>query len=511
MRRTVALTDSEQTSIEAECERDGAGSPRLVTDTRWKIGLETPTLLQSNPAAVELCQSILDGTAVELPPLAVSEAVAVQVYRLVVKDKALSSSSIGDVYVILSSLHHGRIAAHDRDAAKRLQIILCRKRSDAYPGGLGVLLAWRVKNRHKDGALKGMSPEEAEQHLLRQWDQRLLSFNFGSPAGYSGGGGGDPSGDPSGDPTAEQATAAAASADAPRLFDIRTRTMEAAIALRAVGGAAERSRRGWSLSWWRQLGGALPDDALRIIDSYVRSTRLSQARREETFELKLIRTREQLDEVRREKEVLEARVRAADLEALRATRQRDSAETEAAARLEAAQWEAQDTLTKEKRQHGERMRLANAGYLERRKELMAERMVAEDQVTRVQAENSELEKQLNRARAALRASTKEQAATLAQLEAELQRAREGRVWARVREEEVRRGRAEQESARLQHEVDRLLSEASGRSRERASEKQELRYLRHRVKELEKKVRIPPIRYLLPPSPPPSPRLRGPDI
>eukprot|EP00966_Prymnesium_polylepis_P325229 7381210-Prymnesium_polylepis.1 len=135
------------------------------------------------------------------------------------------------------------------------------------------------------------------------------------------------------------------------------------------------------------------------------------------------------------------------------------------------------------------MRSANAGFLEKRKELKAERVLAEEQVTRVQAENTALGHQINRAQSALHASTKEQAATLSQLEAELQRARDGRVWARVREEEVRRGRAEEESARLQHDVDRLLSEANGRSREHAAEKQELKYLRHRVKELQEKVAL----------------------
>eukprot|EP00966_Prymnesium_polylepis_P096782 2242203-Prymnesium_polylepis.1 len=120
MRRTPAPTDNEQQSIEAECHRVGRDSPSPVGALRWKVGIDLPTLLPSNPAAVELCQSILDGTAVELPPIAVSEAVAVQVYRLVVQDDALSSHSRGDIYVILSSLHHGHIAAHDPEPAKRL-------------------------------------------------------------------------------------------------------------------------------------------------------------------------------------------------------------------------------------------------------------------------------------------------------------------------------------------------------------------------------------------------------
>eukprot|EP00966_Prymnesium_polylepis_P040764 946043-Prymnesium_polylepis.1 len=115
-----------------------------------------------------------------------------------------------------------------------------------------------------------MSPEETEQHLLRQWDQRPLisGKDFRNAARDSGGGGGDPSGDPSGDPAAEQAAAAAASANATRGFDIRTRTFEASLMLRTAAGTAERRRLGWKLLAWRELGGALTDDALLLIDCH---------------------------------------------------------------------------------------------------------------------------------------------------------------------------------------------------------------------------------------------------
>eukprot|EP00966_Prymnesium_polylepis_P205597 4764486-Prymnesium_polylepis.1 len=115
MRRTGGPTSKQRLAIEAECDHAGPDSPSPVPSLRWKVGLETPLLVSSIPAAVELCRSILDGTAVELPSIAVSEAVAVQVYRLVVKDQALSSSSILDVYVILASLYHGRIVQRDVD------------------------------------------------------------------------------------------------------------------------------------------------------------------------------------------------------------------------------------------------------------------------------------------------------------------------------------------------------------------------------------------------------------
>ena len=48
----------------------------------WKPGVELPPFFLANSAAVELCQSILAGRVAELPHVIVSEAVAIQVYRM---------------------------------------------------------------------------------------------------------------------------------------------------------------------------------------------------------------------------------------------------------------------------------------------------------------------------------------------------------------------------------------------------------------------------------------------
>ena len=146
----------------------------------WKRGVEVPPLLPANPAAVLLCQSILDGTAVELPSIVVSEAVAVLIFRLVVKSKSLSQCDSSAVYVILASLFHGRIVVADPDGAKRLMNVLNRKRSSSQPGGLDVALRWSVGHREQDPTLRGMSYEEAEADLLRKWDLFGLEFDFGS-------------------------------------------------------------------------------------------------------------------------------------------------------------------------------------------------------------------------------------------------------------------------------------------------------------------------------------------
>ena len=77
-------------------------------------------------------------------------------------------------------------------------------------------------------------------------------------------------------------------------------------------------------------------------------------------------------------------------------------------------------------------------------------------------------------------------ASLHGLEAELQRAQEGRIWARVNEEQERRGRAEAERDRLHNEVERITAELNSRNRRVAAERNELLHLCYTVKELRAK-------------------------
>ena len=49
---------------------------------------------------------------------------------------------------------------------------------------------------------------------------------------------------------------------------------------------------------WHERDGLLSDDAVRLVDGVVCETPLSQARREETFELRMIRLQKQIDEQR---------------------------------------------------------------------------------------------------------------------------------------------------------------------------------------------------------------------
>eukprot|EP00966_Prymnesium_polylepis_P296344 6845951-Prymnesium_polylepis.1 len=50
---------------------------------RWKTGSEPPPFLSTDIAIMELLKAIVDGTAETVPQIAVSKAVAVQIYRLI--------------------------------------------------------------------------------------------------------------------------------------------------------------------------------------------------------------------------------------------------------------------------------------------------------------------------------------------------------------------------------------------------------------------------------------------
>ena len=137
--RTDAMSIDEAILSEAEREYNSADSPSTLPDLRWKVGYELPIFVRSNSAAVQLCQSILDGTIVEFPSCAISEAVAIMVYRLVVGQEAaeaLKPSGLNGVYIILASLYHQRVVPRDESAAARLRQVLVRKASGPRPPGL---------------------------------------------------------------------------------------------------------------------------------------------------------------------------------------------------------------------------------------------------------------------------------------------------------------------------------------------------------------------------------------
>eukprot|EP00965_Chrysotila_dentata_P231852 6198599-Pleurochrysis_carterae.AAC.2 len=100
----------------------------------------------------------------------------------------------------------------------------------------------------------------------------------------------------------------------------------------------------------------------------------------------------------------------------------------------------------------------------------------------MEADIAELQRMLNRANAAARAANKENAAAVSELEAQVQRLNEGRIWARVREEEKKRMQSEEARRVLQEQVDQQAKELPSRSQKFAKERQELANLRFRCKE-----------------------------
>eukprot|EP00965_Chrysotila_dentata_P256150 6212452-Pleurochrysis_carterae.AAC.2 len=114
--------------------------------------------------------------------------------------------------------------------------------------------------------------------------------------------------------------------------------------------------------------------------------------------------------------------------------------------------------------------------------------VSAKKVTDLEVDITNLCCMLNHAYAAARAANKENATSVTELEAELQRAKEGRIWARVREKELKRVRAKEASRVLQEQVDAQQQQLSARSSQKvATERQELSNLRFWCKAYEKKV------------------------
>ena len=78
--------------MDAEGNGDGAAPPDPVPSLEWQRGREVPPFVVSNPKAVGLCEAILAGTVEEIPAIFVSQAIAVQIYRLIFDSEVLGSS-----------------------------------------------------------------------------------------------------------------------------------------------------------------------------------------------------------------------------------------------------------------------------------------------------------------------------------------------------------------------------------------------------------------------------------
>lgn len=221
-----------------------------------------------------------------MPRVIISEAVAVQIYVLVIEEKCFSLHNIAAVYLLLASLAHGARVAPDPVAAKRLKNLLARSTK---PLGLVPALRLAARRRSEDSRLVGMSSEAATAFLLKESDLRPLDFHFGAAGG---GGGGDGTPGPAGscsegqdgsDPPAPRKSSGAGGAE----LDVRTVALDRCLAVLAHEARRAAEASGRLVSAWASSGGALPLDVLELIDERVRMVPLRhQAKRELTFERK---------------------------------------------------------------------------------------------------------------------------------------------------------------------------------------------------------------------------------
>ena len=198
------------TSLASEGEAcSGVHQPGTVSGfASWKPGTDSPPFVTTNTLAISMLVRLHDGMLETVPSLVVSEAVAVQIWRLVydpdVRVEALRHIGDRGIYIILASLTLGvHVKTADLKRVDALRQELGRKvrrgSSDRLPG-----LAYRLRDlvnkrtQSRANPLFGMNADEAREHLLRQWDLKPFAFDYGvaptvvaSGDGGGGGGGGD--------------------------------------------------------------------------------------------------------------------------------------------------------------------------------------------------------------------------------------------------------------------------------------------------------------------------------
>ena len=123
------------------------------------------------------------------PKVAVSKAVAVQIYFLIFDQRA-RAKELKDVrgrglYTILASLSRGsRTEPPSSSEAEKLQLHLGRPATKGREPGLALRFRDMVNERRDHAELVGLSLEDARRHLfLRSWDSEPLDFAFDQNSG----------------------------------------------------------------------------------------------------------------------------------------------------------------------------------------------------------------------------------------------------------------------------------------------------------------------------------------
>ena len=182
---------------------DGSGfaqAQQALQPLRWKSGIDLPPFVESNHAAMQLLASLREDTIDAPPSIDVSDAVALQIYRLVVGSSA-RRELWDELYCILASLvlrARVRVVDVDPKRCKSLRDYFMRKKGGSTAtAGLVQRFTERINSRKRDGTLPD-DADEARTALLLEWDRVPFTFSFPAAAasssggdGGGGGGGGD--------------------------------------------------------------------------------------------------------------------------------------------------------------------------------------------------------------------------------------------------------------------------------------------------------------------------------
>ena len=420
----------------------------------WIAGEVPPPFEADNAEGVALALALISGEVRPESPRPISKAVAVQMYTLFCEKRRPVSCrhcTFAEVLLALSVLHFGASSAGEPQKLLpriALQNALTRKKT-------GLLASFRGSLHRRDD--RSVSLEMARRELLLQWDKDLLILEAGG-----GGGGGDPGAGGSSTAAQEQA--------APDMryhgLDLRTRTLDAAISLLAVSQRLQLQADGETaeLTIWHEQGGSLPQDALRIIDAYLRGTKSKRTRKEETFELQVVTLRQAVDDERSKTAAAQAKARSHEFAAIRSLRHLEAARAEFQARLKAADaaaLEQQEALSAQLRQQRAAAAAKNRALLA---QMQDERRAADARATELQGMITCLERAMNGMLSSSKAADKEKQAALDRAQAEIHKANEGRTWANVRREQELRREAEARLLQCQAELEDTIASQQDRSR-----------------------------------------------
>ena len=238
---------------------------------------------------------------------------------------------------------------------------------------------------------------------------------------------------------------------------------------------------------WHGVCGGFPLKVLRMIHALVVATPLPiQAKRDRSYHLQLVEQHKRNDALKTRITELEVIVDIAGREPDRLARRLEEARTIAVSREKSYKESLEELVKEHKHEMKVRKQAVNARITDLKH--MAQRLSLDKdaKVTGMEVLNTKLETALRHAAAAARSTSQKSAAVQFELEESLQRAREGRVWERVRAAEAKAEAKSVLSKALKAECTRIGAELAAREQDRASKDQELYYLRHRVKELQEK-------------------------